>query len=43
LRLPDTLDESKIEARFDKGVLKISAPKRPEAQQAERRIEIGKG
>jgi len=43
LRLPDTLDESKIEARFDKGVLKISAPKRPEAQQAERKIEIGKG
>jgi HSP20 family protein len=43
LRLPDTLDESKIEARFDKGVLKISAPKRPGAQKAERKIEIGKG
>jgi HSP20 family protein len=43
LRLPDTLDESKIEARFEKGVLKITAPKRPEAQKAERKIEIGKG
>ncbi len=43
LRLPDTLDENKIEASFDKGVLKISAPKRPEAQKTERKIEIGKG
>lgn len=43
LRLPDTLDDTKIEAKFDKGVLKISAPKRPEAQKAERKIEIGKG
>ena len=43
LRLPDTLDESKIEASFDKGILKISAPKRPEARKAERKIEIGKG
>jgi HSP20 family protein len=43
LRLPDTLDESKIVARFDKGVLKISAPKRPEAVKAERKIEIAKG
>jgi HSP20 family protein len=41
--LPDTLDESKIAARFDKGVLKISAPKRPEAVKAERKIEIAKG
>lgn len=43
LRLPETLDESKIEARFGKGVLKINAPKRPEAVKAERKIEIGKG
>lgn len=42
LRLPDTLDDSKIEARFDKGVLKVTAPKRPEAQRAERKIEIAK-
>jgi HSP20 family protein len=43
LRLPETLDESKIEAHFDKGVLRISAPKRPDALKAERKIEIGKG
>jgi HSP20 family protein len=41
LRLPETLDDSKIEARFDKGVLRITAPKRPEAQKAERKIAIG--
>lgn len=40
LRLPDTFDDSKIEARFDKGVLRISAPKRPEAKTSERKIEI---
>jgi HSP20 family protein len=40
LRLPDTIDEGKLEARFDKGVLKISAPVKPEAQKTEKRIEI---
>jgi len=43
LRLPDTLDDSKIEARFDKGVLRITAPKRPDAQKAERKIAISNG
>ena len=42
LRLPDTLDEDKIEAKFDKGVLRIVIAKRPEAVKAERRIEIKK-
>jgi HSP20 family protein len=42
LRLPDGIDEGKIEASFDKGVLKIVAPKRPEALKAERKIEIKK-
>jgi HSP20 family protein len=42
LRLPDTIDESKLEARFDQGVLKITAPKRPEAVKAEKKIEIRK-
>jgi len=42
LRLPDTIDESKVEARFDKGVLKITAAKKPEAVKAERRIEVKK-
>lgn len=40
LRLPDSIDESKLEARFDKGVLRIAAQKRPEAVKAEKRIEI---
>jgi len=42
LRLPDTIDESRVEARFDKGVLKITAAKRPEAVKAERTIAIKK-
>lgn len=43
LQLPDTIDENKVEARFDKGVLKIVAQKKPEAVKAERKIEIAKG
>jgi HSP20 family protein len=42
LRLPDAIDENRIEANFDKGVLKIVAQKRPEAVKAEKRIEIKK-
>lgn len=40
IRLPDTIDEAKVEARFDKGVLKVTAPKKPEAVKAEKRIEV---
>jgi HSP20 family protein len=43
LRLPDTIDTNKIEARFDKGVLKVTAAKKPEALKAERKIEVKKG
>jgi len=39
LRLPDSLDDSKIEANFTKGILKITAPKRADAN-AERKIAI---
>jgi HSP20 family protein len=42
LRLPDTIDEGQLEARFEKGVLKIVAQKKPEAVKAERKIEIKK-
>jgi HSP20 family protein len=42
LRLPESVDETKIEAKFDKGVLKVKAAKKPEAIKAERKIEIGK-
>jgi HSP20 family protein len=40
LRLPETIDENKIEARFDKGVLKIVAAKKAEAVKAEKKIEV---
>ena len=43
LRMPDTIDENKLEAKFDKGVLRIVAQKKPEAVKAEKRIEIKKG
>ena len=43
LRLPDSIDEGKVGVRFDKGVLKVIAEKRPEALKAEKKIEIKKG
>ncbi len=43
LRMPDTIDENKLEAKFDKGVLKVIAAKKPEAVKAEKKIEIKKG
>jgi HSP20 family protein len=43
LQLPDSVDETKVDAKFDKGVLKITATKKPEAVKAQRRIEIKKG
>ena len=43
LRLPDTVDEDKVEARFDNGILKVSLPKRAEAGGTRRRIDIKKG
>jgi HSP20 family protein len=42
LRVPDTVDEAKVEARFENGVLKITLPKRPEAASEQRKIEIKK-
>jgi len=42
-RLPETVNEEGIKAAFDKGVLRIALPKRPEAVKAERKIPIGKG
>ena len=40
--LPDTVDEDKVSAAFQKGVLKITMPKRPETVRAEKKITIGK-
>ncbi len=38
--LPESVDADRIEARFDKGVLTIVLPKRPEAQKPEKVINI---
>jgi HSP20 family protein len=38
--LPDGVDPARIEARFSKGVLILTLPKKPEARKAERRIEV---
>lgn len=43
MRLPDIVDEGAIHATFDKGVLKVSIPKKPGSAPAERKIAIGKG
>lgn len=43
IRLPDTADDGKVDARFENGVLKISVAKRAEAIKPERRIEIKAG
>jgi HSP20 family protein len=42
LQLPASIDENKVEAKYDKGLLIITAEKRPEAVKAEKRIEIRK-
>jgi HSP20 family protein len=42
LQLPDTIDETEVEASFSKGVLTITAAKKPEAVKAGRKIEIRK-
>ncbi len=39
-RVPANVDAEKIEARFDKGVLKVSLPKSAAAIQEERKIDI---
>lgn len=42
IRVPQGVDESKLEAQFADGVLKITAPRLPEAVKAQKRIEIKK-
>jgi HSP20 family protein len=42
-RVADVIDADEVKAAFDKGVLKVTMPKRPEAIKAEKRITIGKG
>lgn len=40
--LPDTVDADKVEAHFDKGVLTVTLPKRPDAPNTARRVSIGR-
>lgn len=40
VQLPASIDESKIEARFGKGVLTVTAEKKPGTSNPEKRIEI---
>lgn len=42
-RVADAVDADKVNASFDKGVLTVTMPKRPEAVKTEKRIPIGKG
>jgi HSP20 family protein len=41
--LPESADAEAIEAKFAKGVLTLKVPKKPEAQAAERKIEVKRG
>ncbi|AOL04216.1 MULTISPECIES: Hsp20/alpha crystallin family protein [Burkholderia] len=38
--MPDGVDRSKVEASFQKGVLRVTLPKTPEACKAEKKIEV---
>jgi len=41
-QVPDTVDVNKIDARFEKGVLTVTMPRKPSAAKAEKKIKIGK-
>jgi HSP20 family protein len=43
LRLPETVDEDRVEALFEKGVLKVTLPKKPEAVRQQKKIAIKAG
>jgi HSP20 family protein len=40
LRLPDSIDEAGIAAKFEKGVLAVTIPRKPEAVRTEKRIDV---
>ena len=42
-QVADTVDADKVKAEFQKGILTVTLPKRPEAMKTEKRIPIGKG
>lgn len=39
-RVPDGVDSDKIEAKFNKGVLTVTLPKKPEAQKPVKKIDV---
>lgn len=41
-RVPDSVDEAKITASFDKGVLEVALPKKPEAKAKTKKISVSK-
>ncbi len=41
--LPDSIDEDKIDAAFEKGILKLTLPKTAEAQKKQRKIQVKPG
>lgn len=43
MELPEGIDEDKIEARYDKGILKVVVPKTEESMTISKRIKIKKG
>jgi HSP20 family protein len=43
VRIPETVDADKIEASFKNGVLKVTLPKKPEAQKPTKKIEVKGG
>ncbi len=43
VRLPETVNADKIEAAFKNGVLKVTLPKKPEAQKPVKKIEVKGG
>jgi HSP20 family protein len=43
VRIPETVDADKIEAAFKNGVLKVTLPKKPEAQKPVKKIEVKGG
>ena len=43
VRVPDMVDADKIEASFKNGVLKVTLPKKPEAQKPVKKIEVKGG
>lgn len=42
-RLPDSIDENRVKASFDKGVLTVTLPKSAEAKTRQKKIAISKG